>query len=98
MMRYSHAEKMEIIRLVEESELPVEQTLAELEVPRSSFYRWYQRYRARGYVGLADRQVGPRRFWNRIPRAVRQRVVEVALARPDPQRPVLKVLYHTRVF
>jgi transposase InsO family protein len=83
MMRYSQAEKMEIIRLVEESELPVKQTLAELEVPRSSFYRWYQRYRRQGYTGLADRKIGPRRFWNRIPQAVRQRVVEVALARPD---------------
>ena len=35
-MRYSQAEKMEIIRLVEASELPVKQTLAELEVPRSA--------------------------------------------------------------
>ncbi len=30
-MRYTHAEKMEIIRLVEESDLPVKRTLAELE-------------------------------------------------------------------
>ena len=36
-MRYSQAEKMEIIRLVEDSDLPVKRTLEELEVPRSSF-------------------------------------------------------------
>jgi len=37
MMRYSQSEKMEIIHLVEESELSVKQTLEELNVPRSSF-------------------------------------------------------------
>lgn len=31
-MRYSQAEKMEIIRLVEDSELPVKHTLDELDV------------------------------------------------------------------
>jgi transposase-like protein len=43
-MRYSQAEKMDIIRLVETSDLPVKRTLEELDVPRSSFYRWYDRY------------------------------------------------------
>ena len=82
-MRYSQAEKMEIIRLVESSDRSVKQTLAELDVPRSSFYRWYQRYQAEGYDGLAEQKPGPRQFWNRIPQAMRQHVVEVALARPD---------------
>ena len=82
-MRYSQAEKMEIIRLVESSDRSAKQTLAELDVPRSSFYRWYQRYQAEGYDGLAEQKPGPRQFWNRIPRAMRQHVVEVALARPD---------------
>lgn len=35
-MRFSQAEKMEIIRLVEGSALPVKHTLWELDVPRSS--------------------------------------------------------------
>jgi len=82
-MRYSQAEKLEIIRLVEESELPVKRTLDELEVPCSTFYRWYDRYQAAGYDGLADHKPGPRQFWNRIPDSVRQQVVEVALERPD---------------
>ena len=83
MMRYSQAEKMEIIRLVETSNLPVKRTLEELDVPRSSFYRWYDRYQAEGYEGLADQKPGPQQFWNQIPESVRQRVVEVALERPD---------------
>ncbi len=82
-MRYSQAEKLEIIRLVEESERPVKRTLEELEVPRSTFYRWYDRYQAAGYDGLADHKPGPQQFWNRIPDGVRQQVVAVALERPD---------------
>ena len=53
-MRYTQTEKMEIIRLVEESDLPVKRTLEELDVPRSTFYRWYNRYQQVGYEGLAD--------------------------------------------
>jgi len=79
MTRCSQAEKMEIIRLVETSELPVKQTLAELEVPRSTFYDWYRRYVEAGYDGLADRQPQRQQFWNHIPDSVREQVVEVAL-------------------
>jgi putative transposase len=82
-MRYTQAEKMDVIRLVEESDWSVKRTLDELGVPSSTFYRWYDRYLADGYDGLADRKTGPRQFWNRIPDEVREGVVEVALARPD---------------
>jgi putative transposase len=82
-MRYSRAEKLEIIHLVEASDVPVARTLAELGVPRSTFYRWYARYRAAGADGLTERRPGPRQFWNRIPEGVRQQVVAVALQRPD---------------
>ncbi len=82
-MRFSQAEKMEIIRLVEGSALPVKRTLRELGVPRSSFYRWYARYAEAGYDGLASQPPNVRRFWNRIPESERQRVVEVALEKPE---------------
>jgi transposase-like protein len=61
-MRHTQAEKMEIIRLVEESELSVRQTLLELDVDRSSFYSWYARYREEGYDGLAMKKLQARRF------------------------------------
>ena len=38
-MRYPAAEKLEIIRLVEQSPLPVRHTLAKLGIPRATFYR-----------------------------------------------------------
>ena len=38
-MRYPASEKLEIIRTVEASHLPVKQTLDMLGIPRSTFYR-----------------------------------------------------------
>jgi transposase InsO family protein len=82
-MRYSQSEKMEIIRLVEESELPIKRTLEELDVPKSTFYRWYRRYNEYGYDGLASRPPNANRFWNRIPDHEKEKVVEVALDYPE---------------
>ena len=44
-MRYPSSEKLEIIRLVEQSHLPVRRTLQKLGIPRPTFYRWYAAYR-----------------------------------------------------
>ena len=82
-MRYSTAEKLEIIRLVERSNLSIKATLAELGVSRSTFYRWYLRYQDQGPDGLSDHKAGPRRFWNRIPQTVREQVVESALEQSE---------------
>jgi len=82
-VRYAPTEKMEIIRLVEQSALPVKRTLAEFGLSRSTFYRWYRRYLDDGYDGLANRGGQRRRFWNRIPDRERQRVVDIALATPE---------------
>ncbi len=38
-MRYSQAEKMEVIRVVEESAMPVRHTLLMLGINRSTFYK-----------------------------------------------------------
>ena len=43
-MRYSASDKIEIIRLVEQSHGPARRALEKLGIPRSSFYRWYDRY------------------------------------------------------
>ena len=83
-MRYTAAEKRELIRLVEGSGLSVRQTLRQLGLHRSTFYGWYRRYLQRGAAGLAPAPVAARRHWNRIPPRVRQQVVNAALA--DPER------------
>ena len=69
-MRYPATEKLEIIRLVERSHLPVRRTLRNLGVPKTSFYRWYDRYQSFGEQGLEDRNSSPGRVWNRIPDVV----------------------------
>lgn len=82
-MRYPASEKLEIIRLVEQSHLPVKKTLAQLGIPKTTFYRWYERYQAFGEVGLEDCRPHPGRVWNRIPDDIRDQVVELALDEPE---------------
>ena len=82
-MRYPASEKLEIIRLVKQSHLPVKYTLAKIGVSRPKFYRWYDLHRRFGEAGLEDRRAGPKRpGWNRIPDEMRAEVVEMALERP----------------
>jgi putative transposase len=78
-MRRSFSEKREIIRIVEHSELGVNRTLAELGIKRSTFYGWYKRYLEEGEEGLYERKPNRRTYWNQIPDAERQQVVEIAL-------------------
>ncbi len=82
-MRRPASEKMEIIQLVEQADLPVKATLRQLGVPRSTFYGWYQRYLALGFDGLYDQKPAKRPRWNAIPEKVHQQVLELALERTD---------------
>ena len=82
-MRYPASEKLEIIRLVEQSHLPAKQTLDKLGIPRTTFYRWYDKYLTGGVDVLEDRSPRPLKVWNRIPDDVRERVVDMALDVPE---------------
>lgn len=82
-MRYPASEKLEIIRLVEQSHLPAKRTFDKLGVSRPTFYRWYDLYRRFGEAGLEDHRSGPSRSWNRIPESVRGQVLDMALERPE---------------
>ena len=83
LIRYRPEEKMEIIHLVEHSNLSVKKTLEELQVPRSTFYSWYQRYQEHGMDGLKNKKLKVKQFWNRIPDHVRGQIVNLALEYPD---------------
>ena len=78
-MRYPASEKLEIIRTVEKSHLPAKQTLDMLGIPKTTFYRWYDRFLAFGDAGLEDRNSSPGRVWNRIPDDVRGQIIDLAL-------------------
>jgi putative transposase len=78
-MRYPASEKLEIIRLVEQSHLPTRITLEKLGIPRRTFSRWYDRFLEGGPDGLEDRASVPGRVWNRVPDAVHGQIIELAL-------------------
>jgi transposase-like protein len=59
-MRYPAPEKLEIIRTVEVSHLPVKRTLAMIGIPSSTYYQWYARWVEGGLDALADRSPQPK--------------------------------------
>jgi Helix-turn-helix domain len=80
-MRYSASEKLEIIRTVETSHLPVRRTLDKIGIPKTTFYAWLDRYAAGGFEALEDRKPRPRRIWNRIPDEIRDKVYRAGAGR-----------------
>ena len=63
-MRYPAAEKLEIIRLVEQSHLPVRRVLEQIGIPRSTFYRWCDLYQTGGPEALDDCSPRPDRVFD----------------------------------
>ena len=92
-MRYPASEKLEIIRTVEASHLPVKRTLAMLGIPGSTYYDWYARWVDGGIDALVDQSPRPRLVWNRIPDEVRANFVEFALEHEDLTPRELAVKY-----
>ena len=82
-MRYPASEKLEIIRIVEQSHLPAKRTLDGLGIARRTFYRWYDRYREGGPEALEDRPSAPSRVWNRIEDDIRGQIIEMALEQTE---------------
>ena len=82
-MRYPASEKLEIIRLVEQSHLPVRRTLEKLGVPAPLFTDGAIDFQTGGPEALEDRSPRPKRVWNRIPNDVRGQIVQLALDEPE---------------
>jgi transposase-like protein len=82
-MHYSQSQKMEIIRLVEGSDLGVIRTLKQLKVNKTTFYNWYKAYSESGYEGLARKKSSCKPAWNKIAQADRDKVVEISLENPE---------------
>jgi putative transposase len=71
--------KAEVLQLVERSPLSVRQTLKELQMAPSTYYRWKRRYTEQGLVGLEDLPPVPRKVWNKLRDEERQDVVGYTL-------------------
>jgi putative transposase len=82
-MRYPASEKVEIIKIVEQSSLSAKRTLEQIGVPRATFYRWYDLYQTGGPEALEDRPARPSRVWNRIPDDVRAAIIALALEQSE---------------
>ncbi len=82
-MRYPASEKLEIIRLVENSHLSARRPLQKLGIPRSTFNRWYDRFLAGVVDALEDSRARPNRVWNRIPEETRDQIIDLALNEPE---------------
>ena len=92
-MRYSASEKYEIIQLVEQSSLSVKQTLARLDIHRSTYYNWLQRFYEGGLDALEDNQPRPMAVWNQLPDHHREAIVNLALEEPALSPRELAVRY-----
>jgi putative transposase len=75
--------KAEVLQVVEHSPLSVRQTLKELQMAPSTYYRWKRRYAEQGLAGLEDLPPVPRKVWNKLKEEERQYVVGYALEHPS---------------
>src|SRR3954453_4654119 len=92
-MRYPASEKLEIIRLVEQSHLPVRRTLEKLGIQPARFYRWYDRLQTGGPEALEDKESRPTRVWNHIPDAIQGRIVQLTISERELSHIVRVTLY-----
>jgi hypothetical protein len=58
-------------------------TLDKLGIQPARFYRWYDRLQTGGPEALEDKAPRPKHVWNRIPDAIRERIVQLALDEPE---------------
>jgi putative transposase len=75
--------KREVIELVRRSPVSKKETLLELGLSTSTFYRWQRRYRIEGEAGLVDRRPQPATIWNRMRPEEEKTILKVALREPD---------------
>ena len=92
-MRYSASEKYEIIQLVEQSSLSVKQTLARLDIHKSTFYNWLKRFYDKGVEGLEDKKPAPKTVWNKISDEHYSDMLKLALDKPELSPRELAVNY-----
>jgi len=76
-------DKLEILRTVECSQMPVTEALARLDLPAATYYRWRRRFRSQGRDGLADHCPYKGQVWNQLLPEERDKILEVAMLCPE---------------
>ena len=84
-------EKREILALVAESQLPRRRALAQLGLPKSTYYRWL---RKQGQGRLQDREGGSRSPWNKLRPEEEEKILALARASPElsPRQLALRII------
>ena len=78
--------KLEILRSVECSRLPVREALRRLDIKPSTYYQWRKKFRTLGLTGLYD--ISPhegrgRRTWNQLLDEEKDKIEEIAVLYPE---------------
>jgi transposase len=68
---------------VRRSRLSKRETLGELGVARSTFYRWQKRFCKQGAVGLVDRRPQPGSVWDRLRPEAEEKILFEAHEQPE---------------
>jgi transposase InsO family protein len=76
-------QKMEIIRLIESSQLSASEALERFDLPRTTYYRWKRKLRMMGLNGLQDNKTRRLRTWNQLLPQQVDTILEVAYNCPD---------------
>jgi putative transposase len=75
--------KREVIELVRRSPVTKKETLLELGLSPSTFYRWQRRSRSESEAGLIDRRPQPGTIWNQLRPEETEVILVAARAEPD---------------
>jgi len=75
--------KEEIIKRIESQKGHRARILAELKIPRSTYYKWLTAYKESGLAGLAKKKTTQRIPWNRLSQKEMGRVLEIARTHPE---------------
>lgn len=85
----SQDQKMDIIRQVESSQLGITKALHKLDIPRSTYYRWKDKFKRMGLQGLQDNKPHRIRTWNQLLPEQEEVIFEVAYLNPQwPSRQI----------
>ena len=79
----SSYEKMEILSLVESSDLPRAQALKRMDIPKSTYCRWMRRFRSAGTQGLEDCKPKRHGSWNKLLPEQQDKILELATFHPE---------------
>lgn len=81
----------DLIKKVEQEQGRRSEILKELDIPRSTYYKWRSSYDEDGLPGLAKMKPQARHIWNRLTQKERDKVLEVARLHPELSPRLLSV-------